>query len=103
MATATWHEGDTEQLVVTVTEDGTNVTSLAGTTITFALYNSAGTAVLSKSTVDFVASAPTLTCDLDATDLDGLSGVYEYEIRVTDTNSNTQSAVGQIAIVGMTS
>jgi hypothetical protein len=50
---------------VTVTEDGTNVNSLAGTIIEFALYNDE-TVVLSKDTADFAASAPTFTCDLGA-------------------------------------
>ena len=102
MTTTIWETGDTERIVVTVTEDGTNVDSLAGTIIEFALYNDE-TVVLSKDTADFAASAPTFTCDLGATDLNGLSsGMYGYEVRVTDGSGNTQSETGTVAIVGIT-
>ena len=99
---ATWHEGDTEQIVVTVTEDSVSVESLAGVTVDFALYDASGTAVLSKDTDDFTASAPTFTCDLAADDLDGLAGTYTYEVRVTDADGNTQCALGSLPIVVVT-
>ena len=99
---ATWHTGDTEQIVITVTEDDVNVSSLAGATVEFVLYASNGTSVLTKDTDDFTLSAPTMTCELAATDLDGLEGAYRYEIRVTDSGGDTQSAVGTLPIVAVT-
>ena len=102
MATATWHVNDTESLTVTVTENGVNVDSLAGATISFALYNAAGAAVVSKTTGDFTVSAPTFSLTLGGNDLDNLSGVYRYECRITDASGATQSADGDVYIQAMT-
>ena len=99
---ATWETNDTERIVVTVTESGVNVDSLIGATVAFSLYKD-GTEVLTKATVDFTASAPTFTCDLDAADLaDFETGIYEYEIRVTDLAGSTQSATGTLSIQAVT-
>ena len=98
MTTTVWETGDTERVTVTVTLDGVNVESLDGATISLSILNG-DTVLLEKETDDFVADAPTFTCTLATTDLaDVATGVYAWNVRVTDTTGHSQSKNGHVQI-----
>ena len=100
---AEWHTGDTERIELTIQEDGVNADDLTGMTVSFSMYDAAGTVVLSKATGDFTATAPTFSLDLDDDDLDGLNtGDYRYEVRASDASGNSQSGVGYVSVKELT-
>lgn len=92
-----WYSGDTEALVITVTEDEVAVDSLAGADIEAVIMATGSeTALVSLVTVDFTIADNTATAYPDTS---ALEGFYTVEVQITDASGNVQTGRSTVRIL----
>lgn len=81
-------QGDDVTLTAEIDDAAGVDLDLTGSTVTFIVYDSAGSAAFTKTASITTALQGKISVDIEAADTASLSGIYTYKIKVVDSSSN---------------
>lgn len=88
------YAGDTQQIVVTVTDEAGAALDMTGCALVYVMCDAAGAELLRKTTADgeITIAGNVAAVAIDAGDTTALAGVYVYhEMQITDTLGNVST------------